>query len=223
MVYDTYMSTLKRINRSTSTRLIVALIVGIITVIICAMIGIGKISILIGWDAAVFTFIIWIWAIIWPMNHERTAAFALREDPGRAGVDVMLILASLASLGAVGFTLFEAHTVNNIGLQLVLTLVGVLSVVFSWILIHTIYTLRYARLYYSTKIEGTVDFKKDHKPAYSDFVYLAFTIGMTFQVADTDLIGTEFRKTVLRHALLSYVFGTVIVATTVSLIAGLGR
>lgn len=135
----------------------------------------------------------------------------------------MLILASIASLSTVGFTLYEAHSAANIQTQLLLTGFGIISVVFSWILIHTIYTLRYARLYYSKDIEGTVDFKQDHKPAYSDFVYLAFTIGMTFQTSDTDLIGTEFRKTVIRHAVLSYVFGTVIVAVTVNLIAGLGN
>jgi len=156
------------------------------------------------------------------MGHEQTARFALREDPSRVGADIILILASLASLVAVGFALYEAHF--STGLQhSILTLVGILSVVLSWVLIHTIYTLRYARLYYAGIAEGGVNFKKDHNPTYSDFIYLAFTIGMTFQVADTDLLGSEFRKTVLRHALLAYVFGTVIVATTVSLIAGLGR
>jgi len=90
------------------------------------------------------------------------------------------------------------------------------------VLIHTIYTLRYATIYYSRQTDGSVDFRHDPQPPYSDFAYLAFTIGMTYQVSDTDLTGTDFRKTVLRHALLAYLFGTVIVATTISLIAGLG-
>lgn len=157
------------------------------------------------------------------MSHERTSEFALREDPGRVGVDVILILASIASLGAVGYALFEAHATNDNGLQLLLTLISLFSVVVSWILVHTIYALRYARFYYSKEIDGTIDFNKDHKPAYSDFIYVAFTVGMTYQISDTNIIGTEFRKTVLRHAILSYVFGTVIVATTISLIAGLGK
>lgn len=217
------MSTLKKINGSSTKRLIVALIAGIVTTVIDIISGLGIVSILIGWEVAVITFVLWVWFIIWPMGHQQTATFALREDPGRAGVDIMLILASLASLGAVGFALFEAHTTDNAGLQLALTSISILSVVVSWILIHTIYALRYARLYYSKEIDGTIDFKKDHTPAYSDFIYLAFTIGMTFQVSDTDLVGTAFRKTALRHALLSYVFGTVIVATTISFVAGLGR
>ncbi|HEY8992865.1 MAG TPA: DUF1345 domain-containing protein [Candidatus Microsaccharimonas sp.] len=217
------MSTIKKINSSSTIRLLTALIIGIIVAVIGFLNHFGNVSILIGWEVAVIIFVVWIWFIIWPMGHERTSAFAQREDPGRVGVDILLILASLASLGAVGYALFEAHTTSDNSRQLLLTVISLFSVVVSWVLIHTIYALRYARFYFSKEIDGTIDFKKDHKPAYSDFIYVAFTIGMTFQVSDTDLIGTEFRKTVLRHAILSYVFGTVIVATTISLIAGLGK
>lgn len=217
------MSTIKKINSSSSIRLVVALFIGIVIALIGFLLHFGAISILIGWEVAVIVFILWIWFIIWPMGHKRTSDFAQREDPGTVGVDILLILASLASLGAVGYALFEAHATDNTGRQLLLTLISLFSVVVSWTLVHTIYALRYARFYYSKEVDGTIDFNKEHKPAYSDFIYVAFTVGMTYQVSDTDLIGTEFRKTVLRHAILSYVFGTVIVATTISLIAGLGK
>jgi uncharacterized membrane protein len=216
------MSTLKKINNSSSIRLIVALLAGIVAACIGLSTHIGDVSILIGWEVAVITFVTWVWFIIWPMDHKRTSEYAQREDPGRVGVDILLILASLASLGAVGYALFEAHSTTDNNRQLLLTLISLFSVVVSWILIHTIYALRYARFYYSKELDGGIDFNSKTKPAYSDFIYVAFTVGMTFQIADTSLTGTEFRKTVLRHALLSYVFGTVIVATTISLIAGLG-
>ncbi len=216
------MTEFKRITRSTGNRLLISLIVGVLAGFVASYYHLGNIAILLGYDAAVVTFVLWVFAIIWPMGHEQTARFALREDPSRVGADAILILASLASLVAVGFALFEAHSSTGIE-HSILTLVGIFSAVLSWVLIHTIYTLRYARLFYSGPAQGGINFKQDHNPTYSDFIYLAFTIGMTFQVADTDLLGSEFRKTVLRHALLAYVFGTVIVATTVSLIAGLGR
>lgn len=217
------MSTIKRINSSSTIRLVVALIVGVLVAIIGLLMDIGTISILIGWEVAVIIFVTWIWFIIWPMGHERTAVFALREDPGRVGVDILLILASIASLGAVGYALFAANTTDSAERQLFLTLISLFSVVVSWVLIHTIYALRYARFYYSNSFDGTIDFNKGHRPAYSDFLYVAFTVGMTFQISDTAIMGTDFRKYVLRHALLSYVFGTIIVATTINLIAGLGK
>ena len=69
---------------------------------------------------------------------------------------------------------------------------------------------------------GGVDFNQSASPRYLDFAYLAFTIGMTFQVSDTDLQTSAIRATALRHALLSFLFGAIIVATTVNLVAGLG-
>ncbi len=196
--------------------------IGVITSYILEVYKLGVPSVLIGWDVAASVFIIWVWCIIWPMDDSRTAKFALREDTSRPLADIVLLVASIVSLGAVGFALFQASQTSGAE-RIILTGLSILSVVVSWVLVHTIYTLRYAMLYYSKTIPGSIDFKHDHRPAYSDFAYLAFTVGMTFQVADTDLIGTAFRKTVLKHSLLSYIFGTVIVATTISLIAGLGR
>lgn len=216
------MTAIKKINNSSGKRLLVALAAGVTTTYILETFKIGVPSILIGWDVAAATFIVWVWCIIWPMDDDRTAKFALREDPSRPIADIVLLVASTVSLGAVGFALFQASQVSGLA-RITLTGLAILSIIISWMLVHTIYALRYAMLYYSKTIPGSIDFKHDHKPAYSDFAYLAFTIGMTFQVADTDLIGTAFRKTVLKHSLLSYVFGTIIVATTINLIAGLGH
>ncbi len=83
------------------------------------------------------------------------------------------------------------------------------------------YATRYARLYYTGE-DGGIDFNEDEPPTYVDFAYLAFTIGMTFQVSDRPET-RAIRATALRHALLSYLFGAIIVATTINLIAGLAK
>ncbi len=101
----------------------------------------------------------------------------------------------------------------------IITGVAVVSVVLSWAAVHTVFTLRYARLYYSGG--GGIDFHVDERPDFGDFAYVALTIGMTFQVSDTDLTGKRIRMTALRHALLSYLFGVVIVAMTINVVAGL--
>ena len=217
------MSTKPRLAHYSGMRLLYALIAGIIAWQISLAFNLGQISLLVGWDVAALFFIIWTWAIIWPMNHEQTARFALREDPSRVGADIILILASIASLGAVAAALFLAHGTTVLLHAALLTITSFVSVILSWVLIHTVYTLRYARYYYERDGTNTVVFEKDHDPTYSDFAYLAFTLGMTFQVSDTNIVGTKYRKTVLRHVLLSYIFGTVILATTVSLLSGLGR
>jgi uncharacterized membrane protein len=69
---------------------------------------------------------------------------------------------------------------------------------------------------------GGTDFNQRERPSYRDFAYLALTVGMTFQVSDTNLQTSQIRSTTLRHALLSFLFGAVILAAAISLIAGLG-
>ena len=95
------------------------------------------------------------------------------------------------------------------------------SVVMSWLVVHTTYMLRYAVIYHAAG--AGVDFNQDAPPRYTDFAYLAFTIGMTFQVSDTPLTSSAMRQNALRHALLSYLYGTFIIAATINLIAGLNR
>jgi uncharacterized membrane protein len=91
---------------------------------------------------------------------------------------------------------------------------------FSWLTVHTIFALRYARLYYSGTVGG-ISFNQRREPTYPDFAYVAATIGMTFQVSDTDLEDAAIRRTALRHALLSYLFGAVLLAMTVNVGASL--
>jgi uncharacterized membrane protein len=96
--------------------------------------------------------------------------------------------------------------------------------VLSWTVVNTVYTLRNAHLYFgSTAGIAFGDSAEPARPNYRDFAYVAFTIGMTYQVSDTAIRDPRIRRTVLTHALLSYVFGVVIVAGAINLIAGLVR
>jgi hypothetical protein len=97
---------------------------------------------------------------------------------------------------------------------------AVVSVALSWTVVQTVFTSHYARLYYSHPAGG-IDFNQEAPPRYGDFAYLAFTVGMTFQVSDTTLQTSALRAAALRQALLSYLLGAVILATTINLVAGL--
>jgi uncharacterized membrane protein len=126
---------------------------------------------------------------------------------------------SAAAFVGVGFALFKASQAGTAG-QVTLTVVSVVTVALSWVVVHTVFTLRYAHEYYTAPVGG-IDFKTEEAPDYQDFAYIAFTIGMTFQVSDTDVQGRKVRRTVLRHSLLSYLFGAVILAVVINVIAGI--
>ena len=172
---------------------------------------------LVAWAVAGSVFLTWTWTSIWPLDAEDTARVARREDPSRPARDLVLLLLAVASLLTVGLVIFRAHDSGPVRLVL-----GIACVVASWAVLHTIFVLRYARLYYSEPVGG-IDFSQEPDPTYRDFAYVGFTVGMTFQVSDTDIGKATIRTAVLRHALLSFIFGAVILAVTINLLAGLGK
>lgn len=206
---------------SVRARATIAAGAGLVAALVTGFCGFWRLAPLVAWDVTALVYITWILVTIMPLTAADTAALAAREDPSRAATDGILLAASVASLVAVGVLIFNAGHAEGAAKVLQVGL-GVVSVVLSWGLVHTIFTLRYARLYYAEPVGG-IDFNEDDLPTYPDFAYLSFTIGMTFQVSDTNLKAKPVRATALRHALLSYMFGTVIVATTINLLAGLSK
>jgi uncharacterized membrane protein len=171
------------------------------------------------WCGAALAFLVWVWTSIWGKDAAATAEHATAEDVSRTMADVIVLGASVASLGAVGYTLVEASGEHGTAKVLLIVLV-IATVVLAWLSVHTIYTLRYADLYYRAPVGG-IDFKSDELPEYRDFAYVALTIGMTYQVSDTDLQTKKIRRPAIRHALLSFLFGAVIVAITINVVASL--
>jgi uncharacterized membrane protein len=193
--------------------------VGLVAAIVAGLTAPWQTTPLLGWDAAALTWVVIVWVRIRHLDAMATSAHATRDDPRRPAADVLLLTASVASLVAVALGIIKASSAHGDQRALLFTW-GIVTIVLSWAVVQIVYTLRYAGLYYAGP-DGGVDFNEDDKPCYVDFAYLAFTIGMTYQVSDTNLTTKAIRHTALRHALLSYVFGTVIIAATINLAAGL--
>ena len=197
----------------------VTALIGLIVAVPVTVLSSLEFGLLAGWNTATAVYLARVWMMIWPRDAEQTARWSKFTDPTRPIADLLVLTACVASLVAVGYVL--AHAARSQGMwELMQVGLSLTSVVLAWAVVHTVFTLRYARLYYIGR-DGGVDFNNESKPRYSDFAYLAFTVGMTFQVSDTSLCSNEFRRTALRHALLSYLFGTGILATTINLVASL--
>jgi len=179
-------------------------------------------AVVAGWDAAALTFLLSIWPMILRPDGAQVAQLATREDETRGSAAVLLVGASVASLVGVVLTLDLAGRQGG-PVRVLLIGVAVLTVVLSWTVVNTVYTLRYADLHYRSRDAGIAfgDPEGQEQPAYRDFAYVAFTIGMCYQVSDTTVRNRRIRSTVLSQAFLSYLFGVVIVAGSVNLIAGL--
>jgi uncharacterized membrane protein len=200
-------------------RVAVGVVVGIVAAVLARLEG-GSwaVTALCASDCAALVFIVSVWFTVAGADAGRTARLARAEDSSRAAAEAVLIGAGAASLIAVAFALVQAGSAHAPARGL-LSALAIGSVAVAWTSIHTVYVLRYARSYYSPP-DGGIDFHGE-TPDYLDFAYLALTIGMCFQVSDTDLTGKRVRRCALHHAFLSYVFGTVIVAVAVNLFASL--
>ena len=178
-------------------------------------------SVLIGWNTGAVLLMAWIWMSVSRLDADQTRSHASREDTSVRLSEVIVLSSGVALLAAVGLVLIKASHATG-GMKAYLITLGVLSVALTWALVHTVFTLRYARTFYARPIGG-IDFNEEDPPTYLDFAYLALTIGMTFQVSDTNLTIKSIRRVALVHAMLSYLYGAVIVALVINVVATLLR
>jgi uncharacterized membrane protein len=200
------------------TRVLVGVAAGAVAFAVAMALTAWQIAILAGWSAVGLVVAGWTIASLWTLDATDTSDVATREDSSRAIADILLLSAATGSLAAIAFGLVKAGSSKGAA-QGLITALAIFTVVVSWAVVHTVFALRYASIYYRNG--GGVDFNEDDKPDYRDFAYLALTIGMTFQVSDTDLQTKAIRHTAIRHALLSYLFGAVVVAMVINVVASL--
>jgi uncharacterized membrane protein len=199
-------------------RLLLSLAAGAVVGAGMASVGVPELSVLVGWIAAAAMLLSWVWRLCWPQDAAGTERLAEAEGRTRA-TDTAVLFAAVASLAAVVLALVRSGSRDAVAISAVV--LGLVVVVLSWALVNTVFAFKYARIYY-TGGDGGIDFKQRERPAYSDFAYLAFTVGMAFAAPETEPSSTETRRVALGQALLSYLFGTVVFAVAVNLVTNLG-
>jgi uncharacterized membrane protein len=200
-------------------RVLLCLAAGVVVGAVVAVTGAPELSVLVGWSVAAASVLLWVWRVSWPMDHWGTKRLA-EEEGGTRTTDTVVLVGAVASLAAVVEALIRSSSQDAVAVLSVM--LGVLVVVLSWALVNTVFALKYARLYYEGG-DGGIDFHQERPPTYSDFAYLAFTVGMSFAISDTDVGDPDIRKVTLGHALLSFLFGTFVIAVAVNLVTNLGQ
>ena len=206
---------------SARLRLNVCASVGVVAGLIAAPFSPWQLSLLIGWIALTSTLLVWIWVENIGCDAADTQARSTAEDDSRVTAVAVMVTASVVSLVGVGFALAKARRVG-LTMEVALTIVAVLSVLLAWFVVHTMFTLRYAHQYYKAPVGG-IEFPGGSNPDYGDFAYFAFTIGVAFAVSDAAVTSQAVRRITLRHSMVSYLFGTVIVGLTINVLAGFVR
>jgi uncharacterized membrane protein len=211
-----------RVNRQglAMRRTVAAVGAGLVVLVVAFVLGASwPVALTSSWGVVALVIVVSVWMRIATMNAEQTRSNARAEDFSRPTSDLVVLAASVGSLGAVAYTVHRAAHAHGATKGLLIALA--LSVVaLSWLTVHTLYLLRYGDIYYGDPVGG-IDFNDDDPPDYHDFAYLALTIGMTFQVSDTSLTSKAMRRVAIRHALLSFLFVAVILALSINTVATL--
>lgn len=213
-------STRTRRARHRQIRMIGMLVFGVAALLLTGFFGSWIYAPAVGWAVAALVYNMAVWLTIAPMDDVRTAEHAQEEDPGRRTSDLLILLAAVGSLAAVVLVMVGSKDAAGTG-RFLLALLALSCTAMSWLLVHTLFTLRYAEIFYAPEVPDGIGFNQEALPQYTDIAYMAFSVGMTYQVSDTNITTREMRSAVLRHSLLAFVFGTGILATTINLVVSL--
>lgn len=176
-----------------------------------------QLAVLLAIAVAGAVYVVFGWVVLWPMDAGATRVNATHEDLTPGVDEVVVGAAALGGLGGVVALLLVGGSTVAGRADAAVALGGVFA---AWASLHLMYATRYAHLYYSDT-PGGIDFNSTDPPAFRDFLYFSYNLGMTYQVSDTAVQDGAIRAVVLRHCLASYVFGAAIIATTINLVVGI--
>lgn len=196
-------------------RLLSALVAGLAVAAAGLLLASAEIGVLTGVATAGAVYVVLGWVVLWPMDADTTRANATHEDLRPAADEVVVACAAVGGLVGVVMLLVARGDAKDAAAALALA-----AVAMAWASVHFMYATRYAHLYYSDT-PGGIDFNTTEPPAFRDFLYFSYNLGMTYQVSDTAVQSAAIRAVVLRHCLISYVFGAAIIATTINLVVGI--
>ncbi|TQK72563.1 MULTISPECIES: DUF1345 domain-containing protein [unclassified Nocardioides] len=177
----------------------------------------AQLAVLLAIAVAGAVYVVFGWVVLWPMDADATRVNATHEDLTPGVDEVVVGAAALGGLGGVVALLLVGGSTVAGRADAAVALGGVFA---AWASLHLMYATRYAHLYYSDT-PGGIDFNSTEPPAFRDFLYFSYNLGMTYQVSDTAVQNGAIRAVVLRHCLASYVFGAAIIATTINLVVGI--
>ena len=178
------------------------------------------------WNVGMISFLLATWTLMLQAKTKTMRRNAQSQDEGRLVILSLITAAACASILAIAFILKESKG-QEINIIIPHVILAVITIIGSWLLVHTIFAMHYAHEYYqdhqthSDTKAGGLDFPDDIEPDYWDFLYFSFVIGMTSQVSDVQITSRSLRRLSLMHGILSFFFNTSIVAMSINIIAGL--
>lgn len=181
----------------------------------------GLTRLIVGWNVFSLSMIVMTWITFYITDSKEIRSQVQVQDPKRIIVFMLVLIATMASiLGVVLMIIAKQEGTVDTGWRIPMAIAGM---VLSWVLIHTLFTLRYAHIYYGNDVDnptnhaGGLSFPGGKRPEYLDFAYFSFVLGMTFQVSDVEITSRSLRTLALFHGMISFAYNTIMIALVINL------
>lgn len=176
---------------------------------------------LLGWNVFSLCMIVMSWVTFNITKSNEIRSQVKVQDPKRGIVFVLVLIATIASVLAVALMVFAKK--EGVSVSAFRIPVAIFGMVLSWVLVHTLFALRYAHIYYGNDVDnpsnhaGGLEFPGEKRPEYFDFAYFSFVLGMTFQVSDVAITSRPLRTLAMFHGMISFAYNTVMIALVINL------
>ncbi len=206
----------RRLPLAAAPRLTGSIALGAVIGLVVGLLAGALLGVLAAIAATAMVFVVVGWIVLWPLDAAATKRTVSREEFRPVAREIVIVAAAVGGLAGIVTLLL----LSGSGTGRAAAAIAPGGVFMLWAAMHLMYATRYAHLYYSAPVGG-INFNSTEPPTYRDFLYFSYNLGMTYQVSDTSVGSATIRAVALRHCLLSYVFGTVILATTINLVTGI--
>lgn len=175
--------------------------------------GLWHYAVMGGFDVAAAIFLISLWPLIADGSATSIRKHASQNDANRT---MLLILSAVIAIVLLITIRAELAGPGEPLASLIIATLGI-----AWLFANTLYALHYAHLFYGDGRGKTgLQFPEETTPDYWDFVYFAFTLGMTFQTSDVGITSRTIRRVVLAQCIAAFVFNIGILAFTINTLGG---
>ena len=177
---------------------------------------------LLGWNISIFTYLVLTIRLLWTANRSHILKRAQQQDASKWIILLLVVMSLIMCFIAIIVEL--SHLPNIALIKYGHLALSILTIIFAWLFMHTIFAIHYAHDYYlalANHQDGGLDFPKTTEPTYSEFLYFSYVIGTSAQTADVSLTSRSMRNLNILHILLAYGFNTTILAICINVAANL--
>ena len=160
----------------------------------------------------------------WLIGINETREIFQQFNAKESSVAERTIALVFLSVGILSFCIAELHSKNDVLPNSLHIFISFIALFLTWFQLHNGFALYYAKKYFDMNPDVLVE-SEDQKgfvfegaePTFSDFLYISYSIGLTYSMTDCGIKDSSVRRVVIIHCLSSFLFASTVLSIIFSL------